>query len=154
MRKENKQGRITRRGLLTGLLTGWAMVSAIPVVSVLLRFLTPTASSAPAVESIELPDYGDIVKDSAKVVRFGKQPAIVIHTPAGQYKAFMARCTHLGCVVKYEGGEEVPRLHCNCHGSIFDLNGKNISGPAPRPLDPLRVNIKGESLVISTATRA
>lgn len=151
----DKKGRnITRRGVLTGLLAGWTALSGIPVLSVLLRYLTPTASGAAAVESIEVKDFGEIVRDSAKVVRFGKQPAIIIHTPTGQYKAFMARCTHLGCVVKYEGGEEIPRLHCNCHGSVFDLNGKNLSGPAPRPLDPLRVNIKGENLVISTVTRA
>jgi len=147
---------MTRRGLLARLLTGWTTLSAVPLVAVLLRYLTPQEASGAAVESVRLDSFPDLPTDSAKVVRFGKQPAIIVHTAGGQYKAFMARCTHLGCVVKYEGGEEggVPRFHCNCHGSVFDLTGKNLSGPAPRPLDPLRVTRQGESMTLTTVARS
>ena len=42
------------------------------------------------------------------------------------------KCTHLGCTVPWNQGED--RFHCPCHGSIFDRNGVRISGPAPGPL--------------------
>jgi Rieske Fe-S protein len=46
-----------------------------------------------------------------------------------------SRCTHLGCTIsKEEGGI----LVCPCHGSSFDKNGKNLSGPAVKPLENLR----------------
>ena len=145
---------MTRRNLLTRLIAGWSVLSTIPVLSVILKYLTPVEADAASLESIKLDSFAEIPLDSAKIVRFGKQPAIVVHTQGGQYKAFMARCTHLGCVVKYEGAPEVPSFHCNCHGSVFDINGRNIGGPAPRPLVPLKVSMQGESLVISTVSRS
>lgn len=46
-------------------------------------------------------------------------------------------CTHLGCTVarQEEGG-----FFCPCHGSRFDAQGKNVSGPAPRPLVHLELS--------------
>ena len=144
---------ISRRGLLTKAMAAWGFLSAVPVVNVLIRFLAPPPSEFSATESLKLDSFQEIERNSAKVVRFGKEPAIIIHTESGQYKAFLARCTHLGCVVKYDG-VDVPHLQCNCHGSVFDLTGKNLTGPAPRPLEPLRVVVEDQSLVITRITRA
>jgi cytochrome b6-f complex iron-sulfur subunit len=144
---------LSRRGWLTKAFAVWGVLSAAPIVNVLVRFMAPKASSLSPTESLRVDSFQEIGKNSAKVVRFGKEPAIIIHTESGQYKAFLARCTHLGCVVKYEG-EGVPHLNCNCHGSVFDMTGKNLSGPAPRPLEGLRVSVDEKSLVISRITRA
>lgn len=52
--------------------------------------------------------------------------------------AFSAICTHLGCTVAPAGN----RLDCPCHGSVFDaFTGKNLSGPAPRPLPGVVVHV-------------
>ena len=52
-------------------------------------------------------------------------------------RALSALCTHLGCVVtRDENG-----FHCPCHGSRFDINGGIQSGPAPRSLDWLLVDM-------------
>lgn len=144
---------LTRRGLLTKAFAVWGVLSAVPILNVVVRFMAPKPSSLSATETLRLDSFQEIEKNSAKVVRFGKEPAIIIHTESGQYKAFLARCTHLGCVVKYEG-DEVPHLNCNCHGSVFDMTGKNLSGPAPRPLEALRVSVDDKSLVISRIVRA
>jgi Rieske Fe-S protein len=40
-------------------------------------------------------------------------------------------------------------IWCACHNGKYDLNGRNISGPPPRPLDPYIVKIKGEEVFIS-----
>ncbi len=60
----------------------------------------------------------------------------VFHTAAGFY-AISSVCTHLGCIVK----KTDTGFDCPCHGSTFDLEGKTISGPAPRPLEWFAVSI-------------
>jgi menaquinol-cytochrome c reductase iron-sulfur subunit len=57
-------------------------------------------------------------------------------TPENQYNHWVAvtsRCSHLGCSVLWVDAAE--RFICPCHGSVFDLEGVRVSGPAPRPLD-------------------
>lgn len=49
------------------------------------------------------------------------------------------KCTHLGCTVPWNAGED--RFHCPCHGSIFFRNGVKESGPAPRPMDIFPVTV-------------
>ena len=56
--------------------------------------------------------------------------------PANQYNRWVAvssRCSHLGCSVRWVPASE--RFICPCHGSVFDLEGVRVAGPAPRPLD-------------------
>uniref|UniRef100_A0A7S2TYS6 plastoquinol--plastocyanin reductase n=1 Tax=Lotharella oceanica TaxID=641309 RepID=A0A7S2TYS6_9EUKA len=43
-----------------------------------------------------------------------------------------AVCTHLGCVVPWDAGEN--KFKCPCHGSQYAPDGHVIRGPAPRPL--------------------
>lgn len=43
-----------------------------------------------------------------------------------------AVCTHLGCVVPWNAGEN--KFMCPCHGSQYNDEGKVIRGPAPRSL--------------------
>jgi cytochrome b6-f complex iron-sulfur subunit len=56
-------------------------------------------------------------------------------------KALSPYCSHLGCRVIYRRGEKV--FVCPCHGGRYDMQGKNISGPPPKPLSHLPVKIKG-----------
>lgn len=46
--------------------------------------------------------------------------------------ALSAQCTHLGCALNYDAVSG--RFACPCHGSIFALSGKRVSGPAPKDL--------------------
>lgn len=62
---------------------------------------------------------------------------LLVQPEAGTVVALSAVCTHQGCTVVPDGDE----LHCPCHGSVFDLTGKNVSGPAPEPLPPVDVHV-------------
>ena len=51
------------------------------------------------------------------------------------FYAISAACTHLGCTVKMVNPNNKRESHCPCHGSKYQADGVNYSGPAPRPLD-------------------
>ncbi|MFN8035433.1 MAG: ubiquinol-cytochrome c reductase iron-sulfur subunit [Acidimicrobiia bacterium] len=72
-------------------------------------------------------------------------PAIVLRTSETQLYAFSQKCTHLGCVVFYQESEQ--RWHCPCHEGNFDARtGAVISGPPPRPLGRIDVEIRGDTV--------
>ena len=55
-------------------------------------------------------------------------------------------CTHLGCY--YNWDSQTGRFECPCHGSVFSIDGKVLSGPAPRPLDTLQTKVENGALFI------
>ncbi|MEO7260357.1 MAG: Rieske (2Fe-2S) protein [Jatrophihabitantaceae bacterium] len=57
--------------------------------------------------------------------------------------AYSAICTHEGCTVQPAGRE----LDCPCHGSVFDLKGAVLNGPAGRPLATVKVALSGDNVV-------
>lgn len=67
-----------------------------------------------------------------KTFKFGRKLGLVILMPNDDIRAFAATCTHLDCTVQYRPDLNV--LWCACHNGRYDLTGRNISGPPPRPL--------------------
>lgn len=51
--------------------------------------------------------------------------------------AIYARCTHLGCTPEWKESEN--KFKCPCHGSGYYKDGVNFEGPAPRPMDRVRL---------------
>jgi Rieske Fe-S protein len=72
------------------------------------------------------------------VGRFGGLPRVLDGT-----------CTHEGCFVTWNGGQN--QFECNCHTARFAADGTNISGPPPRPLDQPSFRIQGGNLEILRA---
>jgi Rieske Fe-S protein len=85
--------------------------------------------------------------NSGTVFQFGNQPALLIRTPEGELRAFSAICTHLGCTVSYEADSK--SIWCPCHNGIYDLHGRAIGGPPPRPLPEYRVNQRNGTVVVT-----
>jgi Rieske Fe-S protein len=84
---------------------------------------------------------------SGKVFPLGAKPAILVHTPDDKWRAFSAKCTHLSCTVRYRADSQ--SIWCPCHDGQFDLTGKNVGGPPPRPLPQLRVVVKGDEIYVA-----
>ncbi len=91
----------------------------------------------------------EVQPNSGQIFRFGSQPGILIRTPEGELRGFSAICTHLACIVQYRA--DLNHIWCACHNGHYDLNGKNIAGPPPRPLEKYDVNVRGDHLVVSKA---
>lgn len=80
---------------------------------------------------------------SATFVREGR---FYLTKVRGELLALSQKCPHLGCAVPF--CEPSGRFECPCHGSMYNLGGEYLAGPAPRGMDrhPLQV-VDGQVLV-------
>lgn len=148
MYEEHIEDHVTRRRFLNwflGTTVGAFLASALyPVV----RYLIPPKVEEAPTQSVTLSiKPTDVKANSGQIFRFGSKPGILIRTPDGQLRAFTAVCTHLGCTVEYRS--DLEQIWCACHNGHYDLNGKNVSGPPPRPLEEFAVNIRSNLIVVS-----
>lgn len=140
--------KVTRRSFIGRLLAIWSGLTAIPFIYVISKYVTPKQRRSMVPQDVIVGKVGEIERNSAKIVKVERSPYMLVRTDQDQYKAFSARCTHLGCVVEYSK-EQGGFFRCNCHGSEFDMNGKNVKGPAPTPLPPARVTVKDSDIILS-----
>ncbi|HEY7319660.1 MAG TPA: Rieske (2Fe-2S) protein [Candidatus Binatia bacterium] len=139
---------IERRKFLNWFLGTTAGAFFIAVFYPVSRYLVPPKVEESTARSVMLSiKPADVKPNSGEVFRFGNQPAILIRTPAGELRAFSAICTHLSCIVQYRS--DLSEIWCACHNGHYDLNGKNISGPPPKPLEEYAVNLRGDQIVVS-----
>jgi Rieske Fe-S protein len=75
---------------------------------------------------------------------------LYIANTKGYLFALSQKCPHLGCHVPF--CESSGRFECPCHGSVYDLAGEYIKGPAPRGMDRYHVALQGENVVVDTGT--
>jgi menaquinol-cytochrome c reductase iron-sulfur subunit len=134
--------KVDRREVLIklGIGGGLAALGAQSVAS--LRSLVPNVSyDAPTTVKLGPPgDFPDGIK-------FLPDERLFVFREGNTFHAISAVCTHLGCTVRAEalsqpetrsvGGVATRlthRFNCPCHGSRYDGDGSNVSGPAPAPL--------------------
>lgn len=91
-----------------------------------------------------LGDVSQIPVGGGKV--FMGQKVVVTQPVKGEFKAFSAICTHVGCIVdKVANGE----IFCPCHGSIFKTtNGGVVAGPASGPLPAKQISVTGGKITL------
>jgi Rieske Fe-S protein len=80
----------------------------------------------------EVSDPGEVPAGQARVLRDGVGKVGVYREPDGTLHAVSLRCTHLGCLLRFNGAER--SWDCPCHGSRFDVDGSVLEGPAVAPL--------------------
>ncbi|MCG8915848.1 FAD-dependent oxidoreductase [Actinokineospora sp. PR83] len=74
----------------------------------------------------------EVPVDEGRVVSDGVGKKGVYRDQAGVVHAVSLRCTHLGCLLRFNGAER--SWDCPCHGSRFDVDGAVLEGPAVEPL--------------------
>ncbi len=112
------------------------------------RYLVPPKVEESTARIVTLSIKSEDVKpNSGQIFRFGSEPGILIRTPDGDLRAFTAICTHLACTVQYRA--DLSQIWCACHNGHYNLNGKNIAGPPPRPLEGYAVKVRGDQIVVS-----
>ena len=89
----------------------------------------------------------DVPVGGAVAATLDGKPILLTQAQAGTVVGLSAICTHQQCTVGPHGGE----LLCPCHGSVYALDGSNVSGPAPAPLPTVPVHIVGGDVLAGTA---
>ncbi len=148
----------TRRHAMIGAVYGvWAAIAsalALPALGYL--FFPPKARKQD--EGVDAGDISKLTPNSPVEVTFRrnrvdgwkvtseKSTAWVVKMASGQIVAFGPQCTHLGCAYHWEDSKN--EFLCPCHASLFAIDGKVLSGPAPRPLDRYQTKIEGNKLLL------
>jgi ubiquinol-cytochrome c reductase iron-sulfur subunit len=97
---------------------------------------------------VDLPDASTVLIRVAPELMNGAAPGD--RAAAAGYLAYSKICTHAGCPVALYRRQS-HELYCPCHQSRFDvLNGaKNLSGPAPRPLPRLAIDVDAQGYLVA-----
>jgi cytochrome b6-f complex iron-sulfur subunit len=113
----------------------------------IVKFMIPPQVVESAENSVIAGSVKEIAANTGKIFKFGTKPGILVRTPAGELKAFSAVCTHLDCIVQYR--PDTKQIWCACHNGQYNMSGKNVGGPPPRPLEEYVVNTRGDEIVVS-----
>ena len=109
-----------------------------------LRFMFPRVLFEPSpVFKAGYPDDYPVGSVSTKWVK--EQRVWVVRSEEGIYAIF-AQCTHLGCTPRWLDAEN--KFKCPCHGSGFTREGVNFEGPAPRPLERIKVTLAEDGQIL------
>jgi Rieske Fe-S protein len=141
----------TRRRFVNWLLGTGAGALAVAVLYPLVAYVIPPEREESAANSVTLDvTPAQVDADSGTIFKFGSEPGILVRTPSGELRAFAATCTHLSCIVQYR--DDIDHIWCACHNGHYDLEGRNIQGPPPRPLEQYDVNVEGDEIIVSRRT--
>jgi len=129
-----------RRDFL-GLAAAWSAVGAVGV-ALIGSLRLPMPSVFPESQSrVKLGPLGEFL--AAELTHLPQQRAWIMKDSGGLY-AISAVCTHLGCIVHRED----EGFKCPCHGSVFDAEGRPVSGPAPKPLNYLDLSVSPDGQLV------
>lgn len=140
-------GAMPRRRFLDYLLGASAVATLGAIVYPIFRFMVPPRVVEAQANSVVAGTTAEIPVNSAKIFKFGSKPGIIIRTGPDEYKAMAATCTHLDCIVQFR--PDAKDIWCACHNGLYDLNGRNVGGPPPEPLELYTVNVKGEEIIVT-----
>jgi Rieske Fe-S protein len=108
---------------------------------------TPSTSSSAGTSgqaSGVLATTSEIPVGSGKI--FTAEKVVVTQPASGDFKAFSAVCTHMGCIVATIADGTID---CPCHGSQYSIkNGAVVAGPAPAPLPAQPIKVSGTDITL------
>lgn len=143
---------VPRRSFVEAILGSGFVATAIAFLYPVLRYLIPPPTADLGSDSVVAGHVGELRPNTGKIFRFGSRPGLLILTADGEYHAVSATCTHLSCTVQYR--DDLHQVWCACHNGTYDISGRNISGPPPRPLEKFEVQVRGEEIFVSRRREA
>jgi Rieske Fe-S protein len=144
--------RPSRRKFVRALLGGSLVASAVSFLYPVLRYVVPPPATDMGGDTVLAAKTDELKTNAAKIFKFGSKPGLLVRTPEGEYRAVSAVCTHLSCTVQYK--PDVHQVWCACHNGLYGLDGRNVSGPPPRPLEAYDVHVQGDQVVVSRKREA
>lgn len=136
-----------RRKFIKIVLGGGIAASIASFLYPVMRYLVPPPTADLGADQVLAATLQELKPNSAKIFRFGSRPGLLLRTAEGEYRAMSAVCTHLNCTVQYRN--DLRQVWCACHNGTYDLNGRNVSGPPPRPLELYDVHVRGQEIYVS-----
>jgi Rieske Fe-S protein len=137
----------TRRKFINTLIGIGGIGSLGAILYPIFSYLIPPIIAEAKVKSVKIGSISEIPPNSSKIVKYGRKPVIIVRTKDGEITALEATCTHLDCIVQFNN--ETNQILCACHNGIYDLKGRNVSGPPPKPLTEFEVTIIDDEIVIT-----
>ena len=129
---------MSRRDFLDWIIRGGLLATLAGMLIPALSYLWPVTRRGPTLAMKEVGSVDEFPVWGAKKVAIGGSAFLIIRTPK-EIKAFSAICTHLGCIVFWN--DQKRQIVCPCHAGFFDVEGRVISGPPPRPLSSYPVSV-------------
>ena len=149
-----------RRNWLLTSLQASVMVTAGAIFYPVVRFLWPRPATSSGELQVIAPYRVNELRPDAKgrwpaPFNFGGKPCLLVRSSDGEIRAFNAVCTHVECTVEYR--PQQGDIFCNCHNGVYDIHGRNVAGPPPRPLEAYKVTLGAgrpgqEEIIVSRVT--
>jgi arsenite oxidase small subunit len=133
----------SRRGFLT-FLTACSAALFLATVPFARRFIGRREEHFP---KVALGRVADIPRGESHPFAYpGKDnPALLVHLPNGEWRAYEGTCTHLSCVVYWDEASE--KLICPCHNAAFAIEtGAVLMGPPRYPLPRIELSVEGDTI--------
>jgi len=108
--------------------------------------LNPQAASGGGV--IDAGPVSDFVQEGS--VRYFLNGRFYVTNHEGGLRALYQKCPHLGCRVPFCSTSQ--QFECPCHGSVYNVIGEYLAGPAPRGMDRFEISIQADRVVVDTST--
>jgi Rieske Fe-S protein len=123
----------TRRSFLDFVLGASSMAWLASALYPVIRYLKPLPRAGAVGPTRLTPEeLAKLEKEHFVIVPVSGKRVLVLRNAAQEVLAIDAKCTHEGCTVQYLSSESA--IWCACHNGRFDLDGRVLAGPPPRPL--------------------
>ncbi len=142
----------TRRSFLDLLLAASGLAWVACVVYPVVRYLKPLPrAGAVGPTRLTKEELAKLEKDHFVIVPASGKRVLVLQNAAQEILAVDAKCTHEGCTVQYLPAEAA--IWCACHNARFDLDGRVLAGPPPRPLPKYAAERQEDGGILLVAER-
>lgn len=142
----------TRRGFLDFLLGASSVAWLGSVFYPVMRYLKPLPrAGAIGPTRLTKEELAKLEKEHFVIVPVSGKRVLVLQNAAQEILAVDAKCTHEGCTVQFLPAESA--IWCACHNGRFDLDGRVLAGPPPRPLPKYAAERQEDGGILIVAER-